>query len=237
MLLFAADAPTWTDKLEAWATVAAALFSAAALFVALWVLRREQRTRHEDKLDADAAQARLVFGKVIDLDRESEIGWGGVTFVIVNNSSAAIMDVSVTAHRKNHLVDGGSIRLETVRAHDSSRESIRLRKPVLRADFNRAQASQLARQIEIVVTFVDSAGRMWTRVDRREPFRRRRATREPGLPQMLIAFFYVDRPFVWAATRIRDRQARLAVGLQGRLLDRDRGTYRQRVGFNDDPYL
>ena len=35
MLFYAADAPSWTDKLEAWATLFAAVFSAAAFISAV----------------------------------------------------------------------------------------------------------------------------------------------------------------------------------------------------------
>jgi hypothetical protein len=61
--LVIADAPTpsMADWLQAWGTIAAAVFSALAVLFAALLLRHELVVRREERADRDAAQARLVF--------------------------------------------------------------------------------------------------------------------------------------------------------------------------------
>jgi hypothetical protein len=56
--------PSMADWLQAWGTIAAAVFSALAVLFAALLLRHELVARREEQADRDAAQARLVFPEV-----------------------------------------------------------------------------------------------------------------------------------------------------------------------------
>lgn len=164
-----AEAPSWTDKLEAWSTFGGAVFAAIAVIVAFLVWRHDQRLRREDQVAAESAQARLVLTQW-EMLGDPDRGALGVNYTIKNNSAGAVSNVVVhlmfASERRNVWLDdflelsAGETR-ERVVEFESRLPWLRRR-----TSFVNGSAVQAA---QIVVGFTDIHGLNWKRKGRDEP--------------------------------------------------------------------
>jgi hypothetical protein len=171
MLLLAAEGATGADWLEAWATMAAAVLSAAALLTAVLVVRRDQRMRHEDKLDADAAQARLVTLKVTDFVGDVDVGWSGVVYELRNNSPGDITNIEVRAKTKDLSRETNPEILQRLGPSEMREGVVSWPQDNIAWPFPRGVQLPAEGVTSMMVEFNDSVGRWWLRVANREPLR------------------------------------------------------------------
>jgi hypothetical protein len=219
MLIHAAtaEAPSWTDKLEAWSTFGAAIFTATAVVVAFLVWRHDQRLRREDKQDADAAQARLVFVTMIEALGSKEEGWLGVKVAIRNNSPGAISSVRLKAEAAASTTLIRPIR--AIGAGEAPQHELMFTKPrpwpFVRV---RPGSEKFRRRVRCRLSFHDSAGLSWTRWDRDEPFRgsSKVSTQLRVLP-LLADYLRLMEPIEWIKTRVWKLRTRAAMALQHKI--------------------
>lgn len=159
-----------TDWLQAWGTVAGAVFAAVAAVVAFLVLVREIRVRRRDQDDLRASTARLVLVTTGQEEGEepAEETIGLITsweFLVNNFSHFPVVDVRVTAERLSG---------ETVLTWATD-----LLKPgetsVLSCHFNPALSYSYKDYppdlLRIKIVFTDDNGLRWQRTDRQQPKR------------------------------------------------------------------
>lgn len=189
MLYLAVDVPSWADKLEAWASLFAAIFSAAAFIIALYVLRREQRTRHDDKVEAEAAQARMVYAGATDPLGGPDEGWTGVRVVAHNNSKTRITRVWIEAEPRGMGICGYRLQVSDMPGDVSDGREIMFdqKVPWPFGDGSWTPA-ELMRRAVVWVYFVDSEGRGWRREDRKDPMPARIRATLPGAWRMLAEY-------------------------------------------------
>jgi hypothetical protein len=168
----AAKTPSVTDWMQAWGTVAAAVFSALAFVGTVGLLLHEVRTRRRDEADRIAGQARMVLISVFDAHDNDEGGLVRMVNIHVRNHSASpIIDVDVLAiHRVPE--DGSSepdtltFQTESIEPGHSDSELWLLRTPI-----RWAPGTPLAESFNTRIAFTDAEGLRWIREGRAEPRR------------------------------------------------------------------
>ncbi|MEU4243107.1 hypothetical protein [Actinoplanes sp. NPDC026619] len=194
MLLYAAaaDAPSWTDKLEAWSTFGGAIFTATAVIVAFLVWRHDRRVRREDAFNADAAQARLVITSVTGPIGDQKTGWRGVSVTIHNNSRVHIFALRTQAAPKFLTWVLRPMHVGDIRGGASASVDLFFSEPVNwvfgEASENLAAANAL---VHVMVTFTDGEGRRWTRGGDDEPVPARVDEPEAGVFGLLVEYLHV----------------------------------------------
>ncbi|MFC7527596.1 hypothetical protein [Actinoplanes sp. GCM10030250] len=189
MLMYAApDAPSWTDKLEAWSTLGGAIFTASAVIVAFLVWRHDQRLRREDELGRESSAARRVLTKV-DLIGDREQGLLGVSYVVRNNSQEAISDIGAVldfAEPAPHIDIRDIPELQPGARHsDKSLFEAPQFWPKSRMSF---QTGERIAPAEITLWFTDSNGFRWKRIGRSEPERQGRIRVKNRVTPLLLEY-------------------------------------------------
>lgn len=189
MLFYAADAPTDAAWLEAWATLAGAVLSAAAVLVAVFLVRQEQKHRREDRQDAESAQARLVQAKCLGIAGDPESGWTGVHYRVVNHSSSEVSDVEIQVYQ-TFTLDSAMERIEDLA--DRHAGLVRFERAAA-WPFQSAEPTiaELGSRLLIRVVFTDSEGRRWRRIEGSEPQRHRKVERPHDLRFALAVYLNV----------------------------------------------
>jgi hypothetical protein len=182
MVVYAADAPNWADKLEAWSTFGGAIFTAAAVIVAFLVWRHDQRLQRDERWDGEAAQARLALPALTGAVGDPNEGWLGLSFTVSNNSEAPIFNARLSVDLLTESGRGYSEWISRIPASTTDPGEARFVGPLTWPFQIAPTPNELARAAEIKISFTDSSGRGWTRVGRREPFSSRVRVRTPGLP-------------------------------------------------------
>ncbi|WP_213011918.1 hypothetical protein [Paractinoplanes toevensis] len=229
MLVYAADGPNAADWLEAWSTLGAAIFSAAAILIAFMVWRHDQRLRREDKLDAEAAQARLVLVSVTAAIGSPDDGWQGVHVLISNNSQTMISAVRVLAMPGLPIGFTAEVTMSPIPGNITDGKEV-LFQEKHRWPFRGAEPrpEQVAKRTSTLLLFTDGAGLRWTRENDGEPKRRHVGTRAESSLSWLIADYMRLIPFLtivrrlplrlrtslahWLETRLRRRYFKQAAG-------------------------
>ncbi|MEV4508139.1 hypothetical protein AB0K00_04185 [Dactylosporangium sp. NPDC049525] len=162
--MLAAELPKVTDWMQGWASVLAFLAAGGLLCFELWRNRRE-------RADTAAAQARLIFSRVTRYHAPND-HLQSVKWTVFNYSAAPIFDVSVKVVAPVAAEPStGDTVIDVIRGGDEPEEILTLDPP--------PQFSQDTpiHDLKLEVTFTDSAGLNWRRVDRKIPTRviRRRA--------------------------------------------------------------
>jgi hypothetical protein len=220
MLSYAADAPSWTDKLEAWSTFGGTVFTATAVIVAFLVWRHDQRVRREDKADADAAQARLVVNRITRILGDSEEGWKGVEVLVLNNSSGSITNVRVTLAFPHSVTFAGDEEGRDLASGERHQDQLAFDSPVpWRFTGKTKTPPGPINQLDISTRFDDAAGRRWIRTNDREPQRRTILVRFSVWP-MLAEYLYLTPGSRWFNAKGRRLRNRLFDGLAVRLRNR-----------------
>lgn len=170
MLFYAADAPTAADWLEAIATAVGAVFSILAFLIAFFVLRRDHRTRGEDKVEAEAAQARMIYAEADTALGSRSEGWTGAHIVVHNNSKGRVTLVRVRVGTATFLQASLETPMSSIPGDQSDGRELLFNAPVA-WPWKTEEVSRidLMRQTSIVVKFADSEGRPWSRIGRQDP--------------------------------------------------------------------
>jgi hypothetical protein len=112
-VVLAADGESVADWVAAIGQVAGALFTAAAVAVALWLAVRESRWRRADqaerdaeRIDREAAQARLIAVEAT-YDYFSKLAKVEYAVKVLNGSSLPIFDVKIADVRNDDIPDLG----------------------------------------------------------------------------------------------------------------------------------
>lgn len=159
-----------TDWLQAWGTVAGAVFAAAAAVAAFLVLLHEIRVRRRDEADLRAATARMVIVTTGDVKgaEPQENAPGSLTSVevYVNNFSRfPVVDVSLAVGRVNG-------KREYMWASDLIRPGeSQLIKCVFHPPVAWPYSVHPPSLLRTVIIFTDDNGFRWQRVDRNQPSR------------------------------------------------------------------
>lgn len=170
----AGSSPNVADWMQAWGTVAGALFSALAFVAAVSLLWHEVRTRRRDDEDRVAGQARMILISVFDAHDNSDGGLVRMVNIRVRNHSASpITDVEVVAVHSQKSADGperDSLTFET-EFIDPDRSDSELW--LLQAPISWKHDIPLAGFFATRITFTDAQGLRWVRDGRDEPRRLR----------------------------------------------------------------
>jgi hypothetical protein len=237
MSIIAADGPSVADWLEAWATVAGAMLSGAAVLIALVVLRSEQRSRREDKNDADAVQARVVLVRAVGARGNPDEGWKGITYQLNNNSSGEVSELLVGAQRVDSDRRYASATVRRIKSMDSHEDELDFDTVVpWPFDFYPAEPDDVAYHTAMSVAFTDSAGLRWSRRDREEPKRiRGDKDRSPRyrVYVLLADYFYLTKALRFVAAGFRRCRLALEHSLSHRLAQRNIRSRRGEAG-NDE---
>ncbi|BCY11132.1 hypothetical protein [Actinoplanes sp. L3-i22] len=196
MSIYAADGPNAADWLEAWATLAGAILSAAAVLVAVLVLRRELNHRREDKDDSVAAQARLVLVSIVGAVGSRDEQWRGLRVSVSNNSPTSIFDVHVQVALIRQTGFGASeVSMSPIPGNITDSTEVLFAKPFPWPFVDLDPRVSLVRKIaDAEVAFTDSVGIRWRRVIDRDPERRRSSRRsDQGLFRLLAEFLYLTK--------------------------------------------
>ena len=193
MLRYAADAPSAADWLEAWATLAGALLSAAAVLVAVLVLRRELNNRREDKDDIDAAQARLVIARITRAETDIE-GNAAVAVEVANNSLTSIFELNVAIDMSP--VGGGWFRmpagdLGTSETYNQVLNFERQLDPMQPLMSFETLTGRRIFAVKVSIQFVDCAGLRWERVEQMQPIRVRDDVQQRALTSLVADYLYL----------------------------------------------
>jgi hypothetical protein len=212
----AAEAPSWTDKLEAWSTFGAAIFTATAVVVAFLVWRHDQRVRREDELASDAAQARLVVNKIVSIAGSREAGWLGVSYEIHNNSASRITEAQAVlfmSDGSDPTITGDVGELEPDQRHE---EQVLFDEPLpwrfAISSFSRRPSwkGRVVLGVDMQVQFVDAHGSRWYRVNDQEP--------RKAMPRIYVSSWRLLGDYLHVTTvfySIRDLPGRAALRLRG----------------------
>jgi hypothetical protein len=203
--LYAADAPSAADWLEAWATVGGAVLSGVAVLVAILVVRRDQRLRRLDKLDAEAAQARMVFVAPERAIGSADEGWVGAHLKITNNSDRSVSELLVSAHPTRQPEVDGTAYLASLPPHTTHPCEIRFEESVPWAFSGPDPGSTQVRQIlDSQMVYRDSTGTPWYRENLGEPEISRIRVRLPGTTRTIAEFIYL-LPLLRSVNQFRRR--------------------------------
>lgn len=174
-----AEAPKITDWMQGLGSIAATAASIPALVFTALLYRHEVRTRREERADADVAQARLVFGRVVEF-RASSGMLAAVRWEVVNHSGRPVFQVKAEiVHRASgHVVQDPDELEVLIDRHD---QEFRVMPTVLLA------AATTYRDLSVEVTFTDGAGLVWRRNDRAAPARVLQAASPRWSPTRLLA--------------------------------------------------
>ncbi|WP_124774368.1 hypothetical protein [Micromonospora inaquosa] len=101
--MLAAEAPKITDWMQAWGSLAGLALSGIAALATVLLLRHEIRVRRDEQRDNEAAQARLVVGRIKAIERSMllEIASSGaylryeVVWEVSNYSGLPVFDLTV----------------------------------------------------------------------------------------------------------------------------------------------
>ncbi|WP_157437119.1 hypothetical protein [Actinoplanes subtropicus] len=160
--MFAAEAPKVTDWMQGLGTVGALLVSLIALWFTALLYLHEVRIRREEKADADAAQARLIFGRVVEFRAPAEM-LSSVRYEVANHSSAPIFQLSAeVATPSRDTVRGGT-------EHDGL-----VGHPVLDLVADQpvpVGGGTTIQDLALTIDFTDAAGLRWRRTGRDAPVR------------------------------------------------------------------
>ncbi|MFD6610039.1 hypothetical protein ACFWD1_14260 [Micromonospora chalcea] len=104
--MLTAEAPKITDWMQAWSGLLGLFMSTVAVIFTGLLLRHEIRVRRNEQRDSEAAQSRLIAGRVVGFEREqirSPTGLRkgeiiGVKWRVDNYSQAPVFDVRVVVH-------------------------------------------------------------------------------------------------------------------------------------------
>jgi hypothetical protein len=230
VLLYAADAPSPAAWLEAWATLAGAFLSAAALIVALLVLRRDQRLRREDKVESEAAQARLVFPAVTGAIGDQERGWLGVSVTVHNNSELKISALRVGAEGR-FIKTSSTLRYLGEIPGDVTASADILFDASVEWPFGDAKAKQLSLEgaTSMTISFIDASGLRWQRRNRREPTRGILKLSMPSLSTQLAEYLWVLPVLRWIKDRVGTARRRLVDRLDTALMRRERKQFHKKA--------
>lgn len=170
----AADAPNTADWIAAVGQAMGALFTAAAVGVAVWLGWRDRKWRREEQTDRDAAQARLITVEA----SYSDDGWDdNLIFAKIHNSSTApvfdaeVVDIHIVGQEGQHpwRVDFGPYddgpRIGRVVTPGGT-----FKVPMAYLDEDR-NAVIVPGVDRITFTFTDAAGLRWLRRDNDPPER------------------------------------------------------------------
>lgn len=164
--------PTVTDWMQGWGSIAGVVMAAlAALFTGL-LLRHEARVRREEKADSEVAQARLVFGEVLEGDPTQNSTGDSLAgrqplrvFGVRNYSTAPIFSIHV------------GVRLPRASAPRLGDLDASFGKPVVPAGASHFEPSDelvpppSIDAFEVTVWFVDASGAAWRRTGLDDPVR------------------------------------------------------------------
>ncbi|MFC0100567.1 hypothetical protein ACFFKH_23985 [Micromonospora marina] len=161
--MLADEAPKITDWMQGLGSLAALAMSIPALVFTALLYRHEVGIRRKERADADVAQARLVFGRVVELRAHGDM-LAAVRWEVVNHSASPVFQVTANIFHSTsgHAVqDPNELEVLTNR-HD---RELRIEPPV------RVPAATTYRDLSIEVAFTDAAGLLWRRTDRAAPQR------------------------------------------------------------------
>lgn len=178
--MFAADAPSVTDWMQGWGNVLGVVLSSIAVIFTGLLFRHERNVRREEKADADAAQARLVVGRITDISRvaSDDISTPGegpgraVLWKVKNYSSMPVFNVEVWVERVFDIDEPPFDFLNLEEKHDVVEDELigfTLPRDLIQEEYPGA-AFDLTRY-EITVVFTDRNGFAWTRTGFNEPQR------------------------------------------------------------------
>ncbi len=157
--------------MQAWGSILSLVVSTGALIFAGWLLRHEIRVRREEKADSDAAQARLVVGRIT--------GWHGknekyslhgpirdLEWEIKNYSEAPLLDPKIAV-----IVGPGTpawcADLWGSVIEKEARGIVSGEPPIV---VDQGQYFD-PRELEVQIWFTDAAGLRWTRISGEPPKR------------------------------------------------------------------
>jgi hypothetical protein len=176
--VLADGAPKITDWMQGLGSLAALAMSIPALVFTALIYRHEVRIRREERADADVAQARLVFGRVVELRANSGmlamVGWE-----VVNHSASPVFQMTAKIVQRasgQAMRDPNALEVLT----DRHVQELKMDPPV------QVAAGTTYRDLSIEVTFTDAAGLVWRRTDRAAPERVLQVpVRRTGVAQLL----------------------------------------------------
>ncbi len=158
--------------MQAWGTVAGAVFSALAFVAAVSLLWHEVRTRRRDDEDRVAGQARMVLISVFDAHDNRDGGLVRMVNIHVRNHSASpIIDVEVMAVHGQSAADKAEqdilmFEVEFINPGHSDSELWLLRTPI-----SWTHEVPLPSFFSTRIAFTDAQGLRWVRENRDEPRR------------------------------------------------------------------
>lgn len=202
-----AAGPTATDQIQAFAAIVGALVSSVALLLTYLLLRHEIRTRHAERDEREAAQARLVWAHTWTFDMAVVGGRLAVRHLVRNLSERPVYLVRLSSESRG--VDGAwlsGLGPEVIPAGDEAWIELETYDP------GPDMAATIAATTESInppmLTFVDAEGRRWIRYGRSEPTLLYRATSPVALPNTLPGLLS-------AYLRLPDLRRRLGLLLWG----------------------
>ncbi len=160
------------DWLAAWGQIGGAVGTVATLSVAIWLARRDSRWRKAEQADRDIAQARML---TVDTD----YSYGGSSpyqaiVIIANNSNQPLFEVKIESFRSASEPGlkwrFGAIDPDTPVSANVLRPDRQLVVDVEFVDDNNKQQWPGGTD-STTVTYMDSSGLRWRRVDRELPVR------------------------------------------------------------------
>lgn len=163
--------------MQAWGSLAGLVMSTFAVIFTGLLFRHEIRVRRDEQRDQEAAQARLVVGRIVGYGPQATtLQWGPLDLVhgsvtqfewsVKNYSSAPILDFDIRVVREK---DGR----EWIGLHPGNDvvEGEILGRIILDDPVEIPDGTMLASAFRLVITYVDAEGRSWMRVGRDEPIR------------------------------------------------------------------
>src|SRR4051794_31199066 len=119
--------------MQGWGTVLSVPLSLFAVMFTGLLLRHEIRVRREERDDADAAQARLVWLDTIETGSTPE-GMDAIRIRIRNSNEQAVMNVSVVGEILGHNVDSYSVAVSIIEGGDHAWVTVPLPEGVAPSD-------------------------------------------------------------------------------------------------------
>ncbi|TYC05675.1 hypothetical protein FXF53_04475 [Micromonospora sp. WP24] len=162
--MLSAEAPKITDWMQAWGSLAGLVMSTFAVVFTGLLFRHEIRVRREEQRDAMAAQARLIFGKVLEIKRVGgeERVMEVMKFEVQNFSSLPIVDVACSIYGDGGLIAEG-LPMDLVESGRKTGYTTKLNMQIPWQRFD-----DVAKGAWVQVRFVDASGVRWRRDGRKE---------------------------------------------------------------------